>query len=46
LLIFRYINRNIFEPLWNRDYIEKVDIVMKERVTVSGTAIVISHMYS
>jgi len=37
--IFRYINRNIYEPLWNRDYIKQVDIVMKERVTVSGTVI-------
>jgi len=40
VLICRYINQENFEPLWNRDYIEQVDIVMKERVDVAGTAIV------
>ena len=39
---FRFINRNVLEPLWNRDYIEQVDIVIKEKVTVSGTVIVVS----
>jgi len=36
VLIVRYINHKSFEPLWNRDYIEQVDIVMKERNTVAG----------
>jgi len=42
MLFFRFINRNVLEPLWNRDYIEQVDIVIKEKVTVSGTVIVVS----
>jgi len=28
--------------LWNRDYIEQVDVVMKERSTVAGAVIVTS----
>jgi len=41
MFIFRYINRNVFEQLWNRDYIERVDIVMKERDTVAGVVIIV-----
>lgn len=33
---YRYKNRDLYEPLWNRDYIEQVDIVMKEKEDVSG----------
>ena len=37
LLIFRFAN-GIFEPLWNRRYIERVEITVTERIGVEGRA--------
>ena len=36
LKIFRYINKAHYEPLWNKDHIERVDIVMKEKDDAVG----------
>jgi len=36
ILPFRYLNKAEFEPLWNKDHIQQVDIVMKERDDVAG----------
>ncbi|MHC4551183.1 MAG: glucose-6-phosphate dehydrogenase [Planctomycetota bacterium] len=37
LLVFRFAN-SIFEPLWNRNYIERVDITIAEKVGVEHRA--------
>jgi len=39
LIFFRYINRKTLEPLWNRDYIKQVEVVMKERDNVAGNVV-------
>lgn len=36
VLYFRYSNMDTLEKVWSNEYIERVDIVMKESVGVSG----------
>lgn len=37
--MYRYRNRAVLEPRWNRDYIERIEIVMKEKEDVAGREI-------
>lgn len=37
LLVFRFAN-TIFEHLWNRDHIEKVEIIVSEKIGIGGRA--------
>ena len=33
---FRFMNREVLEPMWNQDHIERVEVVLKETVTCEG----------
>ncbi len=32
----RYLHREAFEPLWNHQHIDRIEVVMKETVDVKG----------
>ncbi|KAK3255446.1 hypothetical protein CYMTET_35369, partial [Cymbomonas tetramitiformis] len=36
ILHFRMLNRDILDPLWNHAFVDRVEIVMKEKESVSG----------
>ena len=35
-LLFRKLNRDLYGDIWNRDHIERVEIVVKEEIDVKG----------